>query len=79
MPLSLFKNAADELGSNYIEQSQKSVIVNISFFFETVAGKLLQRFLDPETVAKMFVSNRPDDPGVMDFIHPSQLEKKHGG
>ena len=48
-------------------------------FFQAMAGKLLQKFLDPETVAKMFVSNRPDDPSVMEFIHPSQLEKKHGG
>ena len=70
MPLSLFKNAANELGSNYIDQSQKSFVVNMTFF-QVVAGKLLQRFLDPETVAKMFVSARPDDPAVMEFIHPS--------
>jgi hypothetical protein len=44
-----------------------------------MAGKLLQKFLDEDTVAKMFISSKPDDPAVTNFISPSQLEIRHGG
>jgi hypothetical protein len=40
---------------------------------------MLQKFLDPETVACQVFSNRPDPKELLLFVHPSQLEVTYGG
>ena len=48
-------------------------------FMQTVAGKILQSFLDEDTKSKMFITNKPDDVDITKTISLSQLEKRHGG
>ena len=78
LPLSVFRAAADELGLNFVDHSQKTYVVNVTTF-QNIAGKVLLRFLSAETVSKIFMSSKPDDPKIRKFISASQLEKKYGG
>lgn len=70
MPLQLFRAAAGTLAVNYIDNTSKAFVVNMTFI-QNFAGRLILRFIDPDTVAKMFISYRADDPEVTDFISPS--------
>lgn len=76
MPIKIFQAAADQLGANQVDHGQKTYIVNLTFA-QTIAGKVLQKFLDADTVAKQFISSKPDDPKILQFISKSQL--RHGG
>lgn len=78
MPIKLFRGAADLMGANQIDHGQKTYIVNLTYA-QTLAGKVLQKFLDADTVAKQFISSKPDDPKIIQFISKSQLEQRHGG
>ncbi len=51
IPITIFKQCARELTCNYIDQSKKNVIVNLTWFQEAVA-RFLQSFLDPEVVRR---------------------------
>lgn len=64
MPIGTFKACAGELGCNFIDYSQKTYIVNATMI-QTVAGKILQKFLDAETVAKQFISSKPNDKKII--------------
>ena len=66
----MFRKAAGELATTYIDMSQKVNVVNMTYW-QTMAGKFLQKFLDPDTVAKMFISSKADDPEVLKDIDPS--------
>jgi hypothetical protein len=50
--------------------SSKIYVVNMTFM-QTMAGKLLMKFLDKDTQSKIFFSNLPNDPDVLKFIDPS--------
>lgn len=67
MPVKLFRASAEELGTHYIDRGQKTYITNLTFA-QQVAGKVLQKFLDSETVAKQFISSKLNDPKVLQFI-----------
>ena len=74
----MFKLSARELGSNFIDRNARHVIVNLTWF-QNMCFKFLQNFLDPETVSRQVVSDRPDADDLKRFIYPSQLEKLYGG
>ena len=78
LPKNLFREAANELQTSYIDWSQKIYVVNLTKM-QNMAAKLLMVFLDKQTCEKLFFSNRMDDPDLLQFLDPSQLEKKHGG
>lgn len=78
MPVNIFKKCAEHLQTAYIDMSSKIYVVNMTFM-QTMAGKLLMKFLDKDTQSKIFFSNLPNDPDVLKFIDPSQLEERHGG
>lgn len=78
VPIKLFKAAADTLSLNYIDNTSKAYVVNMTYM-QSIVGKLLQKFLDADTVSKMFISSSVNDPDVIKYISPSQLEEKHGG
>ena len=54
-----FKYIAKELGANYVESATRQVITNLTWVQNTLAT-MLQKFLDPETVACQVFSNKPD-------------------
>ena len=78
LPISLFKTSSRELSNNFIETSQKMFIVNATFF-QMLAVKVFQAFLDPVTVAKQVFRDRTDPPELHDFVHKSQLQEVYGG
>ena len=51
LPVKMFKASAKELTANYMENTRRTVVVNLTFM-QNAAAKLLQKFLDPITVAK---------------------------
>ena len=51
LQVKVFKAAAKELTSNWMQNTKKTVIVNLTMMQNTVA-KFLQKFLDPSVVAK---------------------------
>ena len=51
LPLKMFKEAAKELSTNWMENTKKQVIVNLTFM-QNAGAKLLQKFIDPITVSR---------------------------
>lgn len=47
----MFKAAAKELSSNWMENTRRTVIVNLTYM-QNASAKLLQKFLDPITVSR---------------------------
>ena len=58
----MFKECAKELGNNFIDYAAKSIVVNMTWV-QNVVAKMLQGFLDPDTVARQVFSNKtnPDN------------------
>lgn len=51
LPVKMFKAAAKELSSNWMENTRRTVIVNLTYM-QNASAKLLQKFLDPITVSR---------------------------
>lgn len=78
LTVAFFKYIANECGCNYVESATKQVITNLTWV-QNVLATMLQKFLDPETVACQIFSNRPDPEELLAFVYPSQLETIFGG
>lgn len=70
LPVKMFKASAKELTANYMENTRRTVVVNLTFM-QNAAAKLLQKFLDPITVAKQVFCTRPNPEEFDKFIFKS--------
>lgn len=59
MPVGMFKEASIELGTNYIDRSNMQIVVNLTWVQNMIA-KMLQKFLDEQTVQKQIFSDLPN-------------------
>ena len=78
LPISIFKQANREMSNNYLENSHKFLVVNMTWFQSSLA-KTFKAFLDAEVQAKMAFSSDVYPPELKELVHPSQLERKYGG
>ena len=74
----MYKTCAKELTVNYMENTRRTVVVNLTFM-QNAAAKLLQKFLDPITVAKQVFCTRPNPEEFDTFIFKSQRPLDYGG
>ena len=59
LPIKMFKAASKELTANWMENTRRTVIVNLTSAQNTIA-KFLQKFLDPITVSRQVFCTRSD-------------------
>ena len=59
LPVRLFKAVSKELSSNWMQNSKRTVVVNLTAMQNTIA-KFLQKFLDPSVVARQVFCKSSD-------------------
>ena len=57
LPVKMFKATARELSSNWMQNTKRTVVVNLTSMQSTLA-KFFQKFLDPSVVAKQVFSKQ---------------------
>lgn len=69
---------ADVCQANLMYFLHKSFYLNLSWGLNVVY-KGLSGFINEETRAKMILTDKPTDPDMLNYFHPSQLERRFGG
>lgn len=59
LPVKMFKAAAKELSTNWMQNTKRTVVVNLTSMQQTMA-RFLQKFLDPTVVARQVFSQSQD-------------------
>lgn len=78
LPLSMFKASNKELGTNWVDCSAKSFLVNLTWI-QTKAANFFVSFLDPVTKNKQVFCDKADTELLDEFIYKSQRPVQYGG